>query len=95
MRTSFVLFLLLGLLCLGRSSSLFNALSRYRLAKAAKVLISLPPAQGYDARFASESLAKSEDDSLDSALGAGFEIVVLLGISLIIWKIRNKIDSAA
>jgi hypothetical protein len=28
-------------------------------------------------------------------LGAGFEIVVLLGIGLIIYIIRNKIDSTA
>lgn len=95
MRTSFILFLLLGLLCLSRFLSLCNSLDHYRLAEAAKILISLPPAHGYDQQAASESLAKREAHSFDSALGAGFEIVVLLGIGLIIYIIRNKIDSTA
>jgi len=94
-RTSFILFLLLGLLCLSRFSSLCNSLSQYQIAKALTVLVSLPPAQGIDRKAASESLNRREDALFDLALGAGYEIAVLMGIGLIIYKIRDRIDPIA
>ena len=90
LRRSFIVFLLLGLLCLMRGGALVASIGDYRLARARKVLYSLPPAISEIEGM--ERLSEREEQCIQEIIGAGFESALLLTIGFIVFRVRKRID---